>query len=417
MLEFQLQNILVKDDKTEESRSEYCIVLVDIDTGYPVWITGLEAYVVDRNLAEGSEAYIKKHMGVVVTFLNWIKGRCLLHEVNMTVLSNWLRDMKKKSNGEKMSADYWNFARRTVFTFLCNIQTYVPSFFETLDTSDIMKQEFIRDKIGNRKLCRVFASLGVKAPPKIPRKKNRVISLPAILILLEEAEKYDPELVLPIALQCFGGLREGEVVNCRVSSVDIIYNINLVTEINIDICDEAPWHTGRMSMISGGSIKRHREQPIYESFLELIEDIYTQHMHRHQTLSQEKGVDMTKRDGPLFYNKRLRPLTVDTYTHRVGKLFKNHFISRFREECLQQGTYDEYERLIKAYEKEFTGCHAFRHFFTMYLLDVEGLEEEDIKNLRGDASLLSMETYISQNHRYADKFDRGMFAFQKGLKI
>ena len=71
-----------------------------------------------------------------------------------------------------------------------------------------------------------------------------------------------------------------------------------------------------------------------------------------------------------------------------------------------------------------------KHIKDVIVTDIMGLDEQldlcrvtfkssrpNSIDVRDDHSMLSMKTYISENNRYADKFDRGMIAFQKGLKI
>ena len=120
-------------------------------------------------------------------------------------------------------------------------------------------------------------------------------------------------------------------------------------------------------------------------------------------------------DAPVFVNKKNGPMSVDTYKGRVKKLFYEHFLPDLRKASEQTGNWATDAPYIEAFEEDYPGAHAFRHWFTMYLFQKAKLTTDEISKWRGDSSRESMLTYIHVNADMLASFETTTHTFQRTL--
>lgn len=161
-----------------------------------------------------------------------------------------------------------------------------------------------------------------------------------------EAKKYEPDISLGIALGAYAGLREGEVVNISFGAVRTIRRgFGIISGLEIDLTDDAPFFKGWAGRTDPGSIKKYRRQRVYPDFLHAVSILFEEH-----TVSMAARGYPTGKDDPVFVNRQGSPMTVKTYTERVKSLFYQRFLPALRSTCEQQGTFAENAAFIDAYE-------------------------------------------------------------------
>ena len=230
-------------------------------------------------------------------------------------------------------------------------------------------------------------------------------------MFLYEAKKYEPDIALGIALGAYAGLREGEVVNVTCGGLQTLRKgFGMVSGIEIDLTDKAPYFKNWSKKTDPGTIKKNRTQKVYNDFISDISDLYEYHI----TLMESRGFD-TSKDAPLFVNRQGNPMTVQTYSDRVKKLFYERFLPHLKRTCELQGTYVDNAAFIEAYEMEYPGAHMFRHWFTMYLLTKARLTSGEIMKWRGDSSQESMNDYIHENADLIEIFRESSYIFQSQI--
>ena len=401
----------------DEGLEKYpCIVLYEEETNIPVYYTGLERYLchlVKGELLNGKTLSMKAY--AVCHLLNYLLRETSinsLHECTLGTIKDFLKYMKVKDNGEGYNRDTWTRYRDHVIDFLMMYYTYNKDTLPFQFIGDELKiLTIIKDEKHRRKVNTVHnASLHISAP-KTTHKKNRILIDGYLDLLLYEAKKYEPDITLGIALGAYAGLREGEVVNVTCGRIKTISGgFGVVSDIEIDLTDKAPYFQNWKKKTDPGTIKKYRKQRVYFDFIDTIHDMYEYHI----ALMGSKGFD-TSKDAPLFVNKQGNPMTVQTYSDRIKRLFYERFIPSLERSCEKQGTRADNAAFIEAYETEYPGAHMFRHWFTMYLLTKAGLTSGEIMKWRGDANQESMNTYMHENNDLIQIFKNSSYTFQRQI--
>lgn len=393
-----------------------CIVLYEKETDIPVYYTGLERYLCPLNKGEMlEERTLSIRAYAVCHFLNFLLQNTnlrALHECSLDTLRAFLKSMRKKPNGASYNKDTWMRYGDYLTDFLI---LYYESHREELpfqySGGELKSAPIPRNERGRTSGNIVrYAPLHIAAP-KTTHKKNRILVNGYLELLLYEAKKYDPDIVLGIALGAYAGLREGEVVNVSYGSVKILRKgFGAVAGIEIDLTETAPFFLGWEGKTNPGAIKKNRRQRVYPDFATDVSLLYEQH----KASMEERGAD-TGPDAPVFINKHGSPMTVQTYSGRVKSLFYQRFLPTLKLVCERQGTYGDNAAFIDAYTEEYPGAHMFRHWFTMYLLTKAGLTSGEIMKWRGDSSQESMNDYIHENADMIRLFRDTSYTFQSRI--
>lgn len=393
------RNVNVMDE--DGKRDAYpCIVMYEIESKIPVAYTGYERYLISLVYSERlSGSTLAKRAVEVCKFLNY-----LLYETDISRIEDCTLDdirsflifSKTKADGTTYQRETWIRMKTYVLSFLRNYYlAYKDIISFQYNGEELQKYIIVRDREKRGKVILADnAGLNVKAP-KATAKKNRVLVYGYLELLLYEAKKYDVELALAIGLQAYAGLREGEVVNLTVGSIcPIRKQFGQLTGITINLETTSSVFEKWTKKTDPGSIKRFRTQRVYDDFLEDILKLYNYHI----LWLESHGYD-TSSDAPLFLNLQGNIMTVSTYTGRVKQLFYQHFLPMLKYTCEKENTLLENAPFIEAYENQYPGAHAFRHWFTMYLITKTNLKTGEIVRWRGDKNEKSMEDYI---HEYGE---------------
>ena len=399
-----------------------CIGLYDKETGILLSCPGFERWYLRVNRDDGcsSETYRAKanHICSFLNFLLWKTDIDVLNDVTLNTLRDFLSDFRTTDDDEPRNPDYWNRTKSAVFDFLLvyrEFNDHLPFWYET---ADLISTKVSRGQGSMRKSAFVsykYNNLGV-SPPRKSTKKNRYLLESYLDIILFECRKHDPMILLMIALQSYAGLRKGEVVNLTRSSIKQIYGgFGLLSNIKIDLTDEAKFAKEYTGKTSFGSIKIYRTQEVYTDFLSTVQSLISEHESYLDSLGAS-----TDPDAPLFINEHGAPLSAPAYTARVRKLFYSYFLPAVERLCRSDSTWAEHAPYIEAYEEDFPGCHMFRHWFTMYLIKhVKITPNQDIVDIvmkwRGDSSRDSMIDYIHVNGEMIDLYRSTVHMFQRSL--
>lgn len=225
---------------------------------------------------------------------------------------------------------------------------------------------------------------------KYPKKNhlNRVLKDLDVEIweqLIEYAEQYYPQIAFGIAMQCMGGLRQGEVVNLIISDIQVQRESNRMIA---SIKERPELFIDRRIMLRKSQTKKSkpREQVIY-NFNKRLFEIYESHLSYIAKKSNERSSYL----GALFIDAKGNPMSGDSYEANFRRL-KRDFIEEI---------YNVAPALAHKLENYKWGSHIGRHIFTNYLLKQGGVDnvmgEPSAKLLqyaRGDDNIQSADTYI-----------------------
>ena len=140
-----------------------------------------------------------------------------------------------------------------------------------------------------------------------------------VLLFIDTAILYAPQIALGICFQMYGGLRIGDVVNLKKSSLSVrgpsgkfgfILNLN-----NKYMRDDLKHLTG------GGSVKKPRRQAVYPYGGNFTQRAYEEHF---------KNNKHNEKHNALFIDRNKNPMTDDTYRYYFNKV-KAKFIERLRK--------------------------------------------------------------------------------------
>ena len=210
--------------------------------------------------------------------------------------------------------------------------------------------------------------------------ENRIfIRLQYIREILYVAKHEVPDIAFGVALQIFGGLRKGEVVNLTRTALKSQngqdYGVEglviLVRDRQLDLFN-------RFEDVSTMQVKNPRDQSC------LIDPIlnYLYKNHMEVVLKKVKG---PKQPNALFYNTEGNSMSADTYDKRFLKL-KNAYLG------MLLGTEGRYQDYLDFSQTKWRS-HIGRGVFTNMCLDA-GFNEKQTAVLRGDRSTQSMESYF-----------------------
>lgn len=413
------RSIKVEREDNKDMDFYPCILLVDVENNIPIAYTGYEKFI--QSLAASnvnSGFYMTKKAVEICSFLNYMLHETTFNSINEFTLNdikNYMRfTKKKKCNNEEYATDTWIRRVEFVLEFLHN---YYMAYHDRVNFAyngdDLRTYILITDKDYNKKVKIVRnPCLSVKAPV-VTHRKNRVLIYGYFDLLLYEAKKYDPMIALGIALQAYAGLREGEVMNMTCDRLHILRsNFGMIMGIELDLNTKAPFWVGYKgkSPVASFKLYQYRTQNVYEDFLDDVKNMYENHI----MMLDAKGYDTCK-NAPLFLNNFGKPMTVQTYTGRVKKLFYEHFLPSLKRNCIEQNVWAENAAYIETYEKEYPGAHMFRHWFTMYLLTQTKLEYGEIMKYRNDHNVESMISYIHENSSLLDAYKNSAYRFQEQL--
>ena len=214
---------------------------------------------------------------------------------------------------------------------------------------------------------------------------------------IEEARRVSPDIAFGIALQIFGGLRRGEVVNLTPANIptDFLSGSNYIA-----VLDNQYHLFNHLNDTKKEQVKRPRLQPILPSAY--LKELYDDHM-----LMNSK----VKKLNPyaFFVDEKGRTISGGTYERKFAKV-KYAYIDRLAE---TPGRYSHFKMLADS----IWGTHIGRGLFTNYLFSME-LNEKQLAIVRGDKSTQSSKDYIDYRNAISN-FETAMevFSTQETLDV
>ena len=209
---------------------------------------------------------------------------------------------------------------------------------------------------------------------------NRIfIRLQYIREILFVAKHETPDIALGVALQIFGGLRKGEVVNLTRTALKSQNGQEYGVEgLVLLIRDRQNDLFTRFNDVSTMQVKNPRDQSC------LIDPILN-YLYKHHIEVVLKKVKKPLHPNALFYDSEGNAMSADTYDKRFLKL-KNSYLG------MLLGTPGRYQDYLDFSQTKWRS-HIGRGIFTNMCLDA-GFNEKQTAVLRGDRSTESMEAYF-----------------------
>ena len=426
-LKFINRNTSVKG-RDGKNRTFPCIVLVDKDNDIPIAYTGYEKYICSLNDSDYKKGNtLSKKAFAVCCLLNYMLKEAHIDKVSdITIndIADYLEYSKKKNENEERKKNTFIIYGDYVIDFLVNYYNAHKFKYKFNYEGDKLKSlKSVRDKQNDRKyIIEERHKFFIESPKETPP-KNRYLVYGYLDLLLYEAKKYDPMIELGIGLESFAGLREGEAMNVtcgRVGKPGGPFSSSL--DMKIDITSKAPFwdeYKGKVLPAEFKESERYtqaRTQQVYYDFVNRIKKMYDEHIG----MLHSKGYSTGEND-PLFVNSNGNPMTTQTYSKRVKKLFYERFLPSLKRICIEQNTLEENIAYIEAYEENYPGAHMFRHWFTMYLLtkartsNGHKLSDGEIMAWRNDHDPRSMISYIHINSEFIDIYEKSAFRFQRKI--
>lgn len=232
------------------------------------------------------------------------------------------------------------------------------------------------------------------------------IEMQYIPSLLNTALQYTPEIALGVYIQCFGGLRLGEVVNLTRASITP-KGENCLLGMIVNIKHRKLRKDLVHNITSGGSTKKPRRQAVYPYFDTLLSKIYREHIKYLNRIENDNS------ENALFLNKSGQPMTQDSYRYYFNKL-KNKFIEVIRKAGINgdDAYTTEYANSIEYKYKWST--HIGRGIFSNMIGEVAD-NVLQIAQARGDKRLNSSLTYLQDTNRMEIKLYKAETSMWKQL--
>lgn len=204
-----------------------------------------------------------------------------------------------------------------------------------------------------------------------------------VLLFVDTAILYAPQIALGVCFQMYGGLRIGDVVNLKKSSLSVrgpsgkfgfILNLN-----NKLMRDDLKHLTG------GGSVKKQRRQAVYPYGGNFTQMAYEEHF---------KNNKHNEKHNALFIDRNKNPMTDNTYRYHFNKV-KAKFIERLR--ASDNPNLRHYAIELQSVR---WSTHIGRGTFSNIVASVSNNILE-VAQARGDDNLGSSLVYLSDSDRMA----------------
>lgn len=258
----------------------------------------------------------------------------------------------------------------------------------SLKLSERVEKKYIRGKIETLPVS-PFKDLDLDVT--FPRKERNSIvrnrrlhdfgvgRIDLINLFLMTAEIFEPEIAFGIALQFYGGLRAGEVINLFVDSVQVPKD-RLNSPIILKIEDNWEEIFKGYNAINDLQVKNPRNQIVFNT--EIVDMLYKKHM-------KMVGDKIKKgKQQPLFIHKNNKPITGQTYRNKFN-IVKRNFLK-----IISSQNIEDYEFLISKPWATHMGRGIFTNLLTFYL----GWNSSEVAIARGDVNINSSLAYIEEQN-------------------
>lgn len=270
--------------------------------------------------------------------------------------------------------------------FLSNLQKDWPEMHLTqqdLWREKIQVEHQSRKTRANKRVVQLVPNFEIQT---LAAKQKQIFrDMPQFVLdrMFELAAQHLPQLMMPMALGAFAGLRPGEccqVQQERAGGIKIAAAGSLVTSIRIDLSMDKCL---RSDGIPTGNIKKYRIQTVYPGFLAQFQ----QALYFQEQYLAELGFE--PEFSPLVIDASGRAMTVRTYRHTFQKLVTKYLRPALLNDpdprCQQYGQMLMHDRLSP---------HAMRHYFSVALV-LAGENATQLQYYRGDSSPESAYVYLA----------------------
>lgn len=322
----------------------------------------------------------------IVKFLNFINEQVILGKHEFQII------FEKGFGGLQLihGARYITYCaeKKLSYKYVRNsIERYLIHFYDYLNNMKLLEDEIEFHSYVNRKGDEIiitpfnhpnfntqYPSMDDPVKNKlkdfgnIPEKRNKLV-----LEFLEEARRVAPEIAFGIALQIFGGLRRGEVVNQTPATVptDFLGGSNYIA-----VLDNQVTLFKHLKNSTKEQVKRPRLQPVLPS--PYLKELYDAHIKMNAKVKKENPY-------AFFTDKNGKTISGGTYEKKFAKV-KYAYLDRL---ATTQGRYSDFKML----DFSIWGTHIGRGIFTNFLFEM-GLNDKEIAIARGDKSTKSAKDYI-----------------------
>ena len=337
--------------------------------------------------------------GYVIQFLNYLREQ----RIDLTHVTQEIMQAFFDSYAHTVSDKTKDYRRKeTVIScieactaFVSNLKKKFPEMLVTRHVLWTEKIELQRTASYRKTAKRVITYKPNFRVTGFSNKANPIFrDLPTDILemLFTLAAQYNPQLLMPMAMGAFAGMRPGECCCVRQEAkagLRIYRRNGMVNLVEIDLRQVYPL---RDDGIAPGAIKKPRLQRVYPMFLHAFMTIY----NRQLTYLDHIGYD--KQFSPLVINTQGQAMTYATYL----ATFK-HLVSEYLRPMLladPNPVRQQYGQILQNYS---LGPHALRHWFSVRLV-LAGENAVTLQHWRGDHSIESASTYLANKSELVQKY-------------
>lgn len=275
------------------------------------------------------------------------------------------------------------YYRRVIVNFLIYLSK--KDFLHNITINDFYMKEIITQGISKRYMDIDIGDIDL--PANVLKDRNtHSMSYNLQAMFLDVAYEEVNVIAFGIALQLFGGLRTGEVINLKYSSITTIgrygrYGLLLkIRDNNL--------RSDLMKNDAKGHVKKKREQQVFSPF-QIIEKIFKLHTLKYKDLSGS---------GAVFVDTNGNPMSYGSYMYYFRKL-KTIFIKR-----LQQSEDPKIKAQGLVLLSKRWGSHVGRGNFTNNMVNIVNSPSQ-LQYLRGDSSIESAAAYLDDSMELARRME------------
>lgn len=324
------------------------------------------------------------YAGKIVRFLNYIKNKTnnkSFKSIDLDDISSFLQEVAIDANKESV-----NHTKRIIKNFIYYL---VQKKF----LINISKENFYEvEKYYKGKLIKIN-EIDIEDPESsqsddgdTKSRNTHSMSYALQAMFLNIAYEEVNIIALGVALQMFGGLRVGEVVNLTYSGVQTIGRFGrfglLLDLKNRDLRNNISLNQGK------GYVKSPRAQQIFSPY-NIIEPLLEGHIRKYKNNPLEDAV---------FVNYNGQPMSYDSYQYYFRKL-KKIFLLRLNE---SKDPKLKVQGLILMSKR--WGTHIGRGIFTNNFVNITE-NPTQLQNIRGDKSIETHSIYVDDSDLLGERLE------------
>lgn len=281
--------------------------------------------------------------------------------------------------------------------FLSNLQKRWPEM--NLTQNDLWKEKTVIKNASHR--ARASKREVVQVPDfevSVFAKKQDAIfrDIPNFVLerMFQLACQYLPQLVMPMALGAFAGLRPGEccqVQQEKAGGIQLREAGGVITSIMIDLSMDQQL---RSDGVPTGTIKKYRKQPVYPGF----QQQFLQALWFQKQYLAERGFE--SEFAPLVIDSRGMAMTVKNYRRVFQKL-----VTQYLRPALLADPDPRSQQYGQMLMTQTLGPHAMRHCYSVNLV-LAGENATQLQYYRGDSDPNSSYVYLTNKTELMERYQQ-----------